>query len=283
MPINLVQNYTLQDTDLNTLFYSFNRPYSPVYVRYEYGYVDPIKGYIKIGPTNRIPIELGVGRFRPNFIIDERAQVGSYQITWRYKVSENSPIKERVDSFYVITEGIYNHLVVKRSYDRLRVLFYTVTLPDVINKYIVVSNYLHDVAINIVHGMSIQIGVDYTFSGYKISWEGLGLDGVITVGTIFRIIYVEEDIYKTFTPYEILDTLFHEITPQDIINKYIAVPVTLTKVAINVLDGTAAELGVDYSFYGGRITWGGLGFDGSIGVGDILRILYVKETCPQDL
>ncbi len=282
MPVNLIQNYPLQDTDLNTYFYHLNRPYSPVYIRYEYGYVDPFDVYTKIGPTNRIPLELAVGRVRPNFILDERAQVGSYKIIWKFKASENSPIKERVDYFYVVTEGLYKNFTIKSTYDRLRVLFYTLTPNDVFNKYVVLPNYLYSASINVVHGGSLQPGSDYIYSGYKISWSGLGLEGTATAGTTFRVLYVEEDIYKSFTPYETLSTTFHEITPQDFTNKFILLPDNMVKVALNVVYGTAAQLGVDYSFSENRISWGGLGFDGDIHVGDVLRIIYVEETCPQD-
>lgn len=190
MSVNLTQGYYLQDTDLNTFFYSSNLPYSPVYARYEYGYVDPIKGYKRIGPINRIPLELNVGRFRPNFILDERAQIGTYKITWRFKVSENSStIEERTEYFYIITEGLYDHFILVSSLERLHVIFYTVTLEDMINKYLTISDYLGNVAMNVVNGTAVQLGVDYIFSGHQISWDGLRLDGEINVGDTLRIIY----------------------------------------------------------------------------------------------
>lgn len=113
------QGHRLQDTDLNTEFWSqsyfnpngYSNPYSPCWIRYGLGYIHPDTGiYYEFGARYRLPIELRTGVFRPNFIIDEKAPTGTYEIRWKYRNFENSDIEFRKVHFQVISAGIYDQV-----------------------------------------------------------------------------------------------------------------------------------------------------------------------------
>lgn len=44
--------------------------------------------------------------------------------------------------------------------------------------------------------------------------------------------------------------------------------------AVNIVGGTSQEYGVDYILQGEKVLWGGLGLDGEVEPGDILRVIY---------
>lgn len=63
----------------------------------------------------------------------------------------------------------------------------------------------------------------------------------------------------------------------DITNKYITIPASpgdVTKVLLDVIKGSSQEYGVDFSVSGTQLTWNGLGLDGQLNIGDILRYHY---------
>jgi hypothetical protein len=41
-----------------------------------------------------------------------------------------------------------------------------------------------------MHGIALQFGVDYSVSGRQIGCNGLVLDGLITAGDIFQVVYL---------------------------------------------------------------------------------------------
>lgn len=77
-----------------------------------------------------------------------------------------------------------------------------------------------------------------------------------------------------------LHVVFHEIVAQDLVNKYFQMPRYLLHVAINVVYGPSFALNTDFIFSGNVILWSGLGMDGDLNVGDILRIMYSRTNPP---
>jgi hypothetical protein len=68
-----------------------------------------------------------------------------------------------------------------------------VSSEDVQNKFISLTYLLEDttnIAVNVVGGVTQQIGVDYYIEDNKIVWDGLGLEGEISAGDILRVLYI---------------------------------------------------------------------------------------------
>lgn len=110
------QGYRLQTDDLNTTFYTQGLiyppdrtfAYSPYWVRYEIGYHHPTESRVlRIGPLNRKPVEKRTGLYRANFIVGERWTPGTYQIKWKYKISDVSDEETKTEDFEITTRGVY--------------------------------------------------------------------------------------------------------------------------------------------------------------------------------
>jgi hypothetical protein len=70
------------------------------------------------------------------------------------------------------------------------------------------------------------------------------------------------------------------VSSQDINNKFIALSYLLvdsSDVSLNVIGGSSQELGTDFYAEDGKIKWDGLGLDGELNPGDILRVIYRAE------
>lgn len=70
---------------------------------------------------------------------------------------------------------------------------------------------------------------------------------------------------------------YHTLTAGDITAKEITIPsapVDVTKVILDVISGSSQHYGVDFSVSGTTLTWNGLGLDGNIIAGDVLRYHY---------
>lgn len=277
MTVSFNQSYTLQDTDLNALFYSNNLLYSPVSITYEYGYMDQYYGYLRIGPVNRVPIELSVGKFRPNFSLDSRAHVGTYKLIWKYKDSEDSAVQERIVNFYVVTEGLYDYFVIRSTYDTLRVKFHKLTNSDIFNKFALIPDFIYIASLNVVSGTAAQNGVDYTTKDRQVSWKGLRLEAELAVGDTLRVIYVAQDVVRNLLPPDTLITLSYTILSQDVTNRYVTISDTIYSLDTLKVNTVPYAEEVDYFFYENRIYWGMLGLDGIISAGDTLEIKYVKD------
>jgi len=105
---SFIQGYRLQQEDLNYSFYFYRYPYSPFWVRYGLGYINPDGTYHEFGTRYRLPDELQTGLFRPNFAIGDDWYVGTYEVRWKYQIRENSAILIDSVQFQVTTAGIYN-------------------------------------------------------------------------------------------------------------------------------------------------------------------------------
>lgn len=112
---SFVQGHRLNDDDL--VLYLYARyissrpyetfPYTPYWIRYNVGFIHPITdNYMLIGPTERIPHHIDTGKVRPNFIIDEDWNPGTYKIRWFYMATDDSSIEFLTVEFEVVSAGI---------------------------------------------------------------------------------------------------------------------------------------------------------------------------------
>lgn len=85
---------------------------------------------------------------------------------------------------------------------------------------------------------------------------------------------------STVVPGAEIHVLFHTLTAQDILNKYLIMPSYLLHVAINVVYGPSFGLYTDFIFNGNLVLWEGLGLDGQLVEGDILRVIYSRTNPP---
>lgn len=102
--------YRLQDTDLNVTFFAqgvsyppaLTYPYSPYSLSYEIGFLNYDGRILRVGPLNRIPYNIRTGVYRADFIVGDDWATGTYQITWKYKISANSDTQETIQQFEVL-------------------------------------------------------------------------------------------------------------------------------------------------------------------------------------
>lgn len=102
--------YRLQDTDLNVNFFAqgvsyppaLTYPYSPYSLSYEIGFLNYDGRILRVGPLNRIPYNIRTGVYRADFIVGDDWATGTYQITWKYKISANSDVQETIQQFEVL-------------------------------------------------------------------------------------------------------------------------------------------------------------------------------------
>jgi hypothetical protein len=67
------------------------------------------------------------------------------------------------------------------------------------------------------------------------------------------------------------------VSSEDIANRYIPLTYLLddgTNVAVNIIGGSSQELGTDFIAEDGKIKWDGLGLEGELTPGEILRVIY---------
>lgn len=98
----------LTDADLNIAFRDTSQaPFSPYDVSYAVGFFFP-EGEVfnPIGYTERVPLKMREGLFRPNFIVGDSWFTGRYAIRWEYQVrAEDAP--RTVDTlFWVKSAGV---------------------------------------------------------------------------------------------------------------------------------------------------------------------------------
>ena len=77
--------------------------------------------------------------------------------------------------------------------DAERVIYKTLTLTDVVNKYVdipVAAGAGGKLKMYTMQGVPLQFGVDYTVSGLQVGWNGLTLDGLVEAGDTFQIVYL---------------------------------------------------------------------------------------------
>jgi len=74
-----------------------------------------------------------------------------------------------------------------------------------------------------------------------------------------------------------LQTIVHTIVPAESITKSFTlpfIPADPTDVIMDVVGGIDGTYGVDFIITGDTFSWSGLGFDGLLGSGDVVRLVY---------
>jgi len=100
---DLEETFWAYDVHYPTTYGNF---YTPFWVRYDVRWVlTEVNRNYPIGPQYRLPIEVRAGILRPNFIIGETWEPGTYEIRWKYRDWENSDIEFRSVLFVVESAG----------------------------------------------------------------------------------------------------------------------------------------------------------------------------------
>jgi hypothetical protein len=102
--------YRLQDTDLNVTFFAqgisyppaLTYPYSPYSLSYEIGFLNDDGRVLRVGPLDRIPYNISTGVYRADFVVGDDWATGTYQLTWKYKISANSDTQETIQQFEIL-------------------------------------------------------------------------------------------------------------------------------------------------------------------------------------
>lgn len=115
--------------------------------------------------------------------------------------------------------------------------------------------------------------VDFTVSGGALSWASLALDGVLVAGDRVIAIYWTNTGLPVVARYVEYRTLSGgEITAKQL--TLANTPVDLSIVQLDVVGGGPQQLNVDYSVSTNIVSWSGLGLDGVLLAGNVLRISY---------
>jgi len=102
----------------------------------------------------------------------------------------NAPALGQKVDVWNLTEG--NPSVIVTPSGTLEIQYYTLTASDITNKNITLvstPSTVTKVVLDIVGSTSQHYGVDYSVSGTTLSWNGLGLDGIVNEGDVFRYWY----------------------------------------------------------------------------------------------
>ena len=113
-------------------------------------------------------------------------------------------------------------------------------------------------------------GVFKTKSGVDLVFRSLlaGTGAVITAGT---------DTVTVATDLGTQQVEYRTLTAGEIAAKEITLgqtPKTANKVILDVPSGTPQEYAVDFTVSGTTLSWNGLGLDGALISGDVIRIMY---------
>lgn len=129
------QGYTLTDNDLVLNMYARyissrpdeTFPYTPYWIRYAIGYIHPVTlNFMLVGPTERIPRYIDTGKVRPNMIIADDWNPGTYQVRWMYTATSTSSVESTVVEFAVISAGIQqNNLAMENHADVIAIMTLT--------------------------------------------------------------------------------------------------------------------------------------------------------------
>jgi len=108
---SVVQGQRIEDGVLDVLFVdtSTENFFTPWSITYSVGFLSQDDGsYHPVENLQRIPLEMRVGRLRPNFSVGDKWFTGNYQVVWTYVVNEGDPESTRSVPFTVTTAGIYD-------------------------------------------------------------------------------------------------------------------------------------------------------------------------------
>jgi hypothetical protein len=171
----------------------------------------------------------------------------------------------------------------------------TLTGPMILAKNIVLagSGFVNDslgnkaVAVTKEDGTKCTLLVDYTIvGGNTISWSGLALEPLLSVGSKLVILYQMASGGPVPGINSGIDVMYQEVTQDVIDSKHVILPVTnlvidennRPLVAVNTISGETQNYGLDYAVVGNEVTWEGYDLDGRMILGDYIRVLYSYGT-----
>lgn len=77
-----------------------------------------------------------------------------------------------------------------------------------------------------------------------------------------------------------LDVFYKTLDSTDTANKYVSldgIPLTADSVALDMIGGTAQYLNGDFAVDGTKVTWNGYALDGTMSIGDKVRVIYDRS------
>lgn len=121
-------------------------------------------------------------------------------------------------------------------------------------------------------------GIMLNDSEVTISGTNLTLTNAPVVGQDIFAWYINEGVVASVTPPPGTRNIdYYTLGAPDITAKQItlvATPATSADTVLDVIGGTSQHYGIDYSVSGSTLTWNGLGLDGLLANGDVLRVIY---------
>jgi hypothetical protein len=101
--------HLIQNGDLDAVFLNSEKNhFSPYSISYAVGAMSDDGNFRGIGSSERIPVEMRTGRYRPNFQIGDTWFTGSYEIRWTLVVNNGDESITRSVPFTVASGGINN-------------------------------------------------------------------------------------------------------------------------------------------------------------------------------
>lgn len=123
----------------------------------------------------------------------------------------------------------------------------------------------------------IRNGTVIPNSEYSFSHPTITFNTAPAIGTIVEAFYLTAGT-PAITPISSDFRLyFHTLTGGEITAKQITLPntpIVANETVLDVIGGTSQEYSVDYTVSGAVLDWNGLGLDGQLTAGDVLRIIY---------
>lgn len=152
--------------------------------------------------------------------------------------------------------------------------YYTLTSSDILAKEIVLPREIDNTSgvVFLPAGGVAQIpGEDFTVSGSTISWDGLGLDGILEENDQVIVSYTSVN-----TEVEFGSELFI-LNSNQIAAKQVSLahqPTSTRGVMVHPIGGPVQIPGIDFSISGQTLSWSGRGLDGTLAINDRLLVYY---------
>ena len=124
-----------------------------------------------------------------------------------------------------------------------------------------------EISVDVVGGTTQFPGSDFQVAGKELSWDGLGMDGLLEEGDVLRVMY----------PSDYVEIEFHEFTAGEILSgefELTSQPIFPSLLMMDVVGGAPQYPGLDFSVEGQKIVFRGFSLETLLEPGDIARIIY---------
>lgn len=132
---------------------------------------------------------------------------------------------------------------------------------------------LNDESIQIYQNGVVTEITDYSYSAPTVTFSTAPAAGVV----VYAIYLSEGSPASPIVSAGTNNVEFYVITPADVTAANFtlaATPAEPTKVLVDVIGGTSQQQGVDYTISGSTFDFSGLGLDGILASGDVVRVQY---------